>query len=200
MRSIFRDHADLSGYAGDLVQLVAELVAQHDALDRLERNQRAARGYPRRSMGERTSPGTVLDDQGIPMPAVSDPTGEAVIAGDQLHTQIAARRQTIEHHLVAARKLIVEATDGARKLTLPPIDLTTGTGADDLWCEHHLKHGMCEPRGSPKDVGRHGQHCVWCHAWNREHGQLPPRRILERRAAGERITTRVIDEVLGRTG
>ena len=43
------------------------------------RSEASATGYPTSTGGNEGGPATVLDDQGDPMPALSDPTGEAAI-------------------------------------------------------------------------------------------------------------------------
>ena len=191
MRALFRSHQDYADFAADLHQLVDELVEQHRLTSRLEAGQDRARGYPTRSLGVRTSPATVLDDDGVPMPALSDPTGEAAIRDAGLRSALTARRHELEEATIKARRIITAAADRARTITRPPAAGPSLT--DDLWCEHHARHGMVEPRGSEKEVGKHSRLCGWCHAFNREHAQLPPKTLLECKASG-RITSKVLAE------
>lgn len=189
-RAIFRTHGDLADFAKDLTQLVNDAVHEHRILTGLERNETEARGYPTSSM-RAGSPSTTVDDEGVPMPALSDPTGEAAIR-PHLGNEAARRRNQLEAALVATRRQLLAAIDQARPITHPPVPSPTLT--DELWCEHHARHGMTEPRGTEKEVGKHSRLCGWCHAFNRTHGQLPPKALLEHKAAGERITSRALSE------
>jgi Transcription factor WhiB len=60
-------------------------------------------------------------------------------------------------------------------------------------CQNHDVHGHTEPVGMK---GRSGL-CAFCLGFQREHGVVPPKMLLDARAEGHRIVRRLIDAALG---
>lgn len=56
----------------------------------------------------------------------------------------------------------------------------------------------CRRAGTYQPTRKGSQLCDWCYRWRNAHGHLPALPILEARAAGKRITTRLITEVTAR--
>lgn len=160
-------------------------------------------GFPSVSgAASRGAPSNELDDDGTPIPQRSDPTLAAVLARDA--QKVSLRR--IGVLVFAARRSLDTAVGQARasrealEEELPP-----EVNSPD-WCVWHREQlGVNEP------IHR-GSLCQFCYDWAQastaEQGTVggpgarklprrPPKRILELRAEGRRITTRVLDEVLG---
>jgi WhiB family redox-sensing transcriptional regulator len=60
-------------------------------------------------------------------------------------------------------------------------------------CQNHDVHGFTEPVGMK---GRSGL-CAFCLGFQREHGVVPPKMLLDARAEGHRIVRRLVDAALG---
>lgn len=80
-------------------------------------------------------------------------------------------------------------------------DLLVAQVAADGWCiscwrdDQHLTPIALRPSGQPYYRDR----CRACGEWKAEHGQDPPKLILELRHAGRRITTADVERALGRS-
>lgn len=126
---------------------------------------------------------------------VSDPTGRAVELregrlGPDGRPRLGPATQAIGK-LMEAAALLAEA-DSLRAAALPPVK--PEDPAD--WCTNCEKAGELQPRGEAKAVGQGSTLCSWCHAFQREHGQLPPRALVRKHARGERIFDRDISQAL----
>lgn len=67
---------------------------------------------------------------------------------------------------------------------------------EERLCPSCAKVGMRTPRGSDKEVGQESDLCGWCRAFERDHGRLPPRKLLTKRANDERIYAHDIENAL----
>lgn len=118
---------------------------------------------------------------------VSDPVHEAVygrLVGSVKDPATRALSLTMEAcHLL-------ELADSQRAKALPPAPKTIDSLAD--WCTNCLSHGVLEPRGVAKAVGKDSTLCTWCHGFQREHVWLPPKELVAKHGAGERIYDRDI--------
>lgn len=128
---------------------------------------------------------SVLDDEGDPMPPVNDPVGELVV-NTATHIDPARRRaKTMLNQLDRAVGNLSGAVSALGQASTPaPVE-------DNPGCRNHQRIGQWEP------IDR-SERCWWCYQWNLAHGEDAPIEILERRARGERITTKVVEQVLGR--
>ena len=167
---------------GDIARLVRDLDRAHRDLLHRDRDDPGP-GYPPSSLGGGGG-------------GTADPVGELVATLVELDdradgVQHAVRE--IERAALAARRLLDAAwSAAARTRAAAPASRT-----DDVWCTSCLRAHVVTPRGAEKEVGADSTLCRWCHDWQREHRALPPVALIERRARGERITSRVIDEALG---
>lgn len=179
----------------------------HDLVDRQSTDR--LDGYPTSSLGGEGGSGQVqeVDDDGKPM---RDPvTGRAVTAPSPPHgdpTSVAATTQgpvasalhSVMVAIVSSHASLAKAeTDamGVKPPAAPP-------PARDIWCTNHAQHGLFEPRGKTKngsgaEVDLPGGLCWPCYRVQQAEGTRPPKRMLERLAAGERCTERLIAETMG---
>ncbi len=61
---------------------------------------------------------------------------------------------------------------------------------DDMWCANCISHGVTQPRKTD------GLHCGWCYSFHAEHGQYPPKPLVELHSQGRRLHQRDIDRAL----
>lgn len=177
----------------EILELVARLRLQHTTLRRRHaQNPRVRRdGYPTRSMN-RSAPGNVLDDEGIPMPPRSDPVGELVVDQDEhdvvdpVHDALAA---VVALTNDARRKLEQAECEAAR--AEPP--KTMVVSGDDVWCAHHLEHRMFEPLGAKARRGL----CGWCESFERTYAMKPPPALLRIRAERGKVMPADVKRALG---
>lgn len=99
---------------------------------------------------------------------------------------------TIAYTLLHQAARLLEQADSRRAEALPPTTPTPTT--DTHWCTSCLRSNHFTPRAPEKEVGRHSTLCGWCHAWQRTHDTLPPIALIDARARGQRITSRIIEE------
>lgn len=139
---------------------------------------------------------TVVDDRGIPMPALSDPTGETAIRRDRA----AADLRELDRHMAAMHRHATQAVAIAALYTPRPataLDRRTLAALNikpDPGCQ------SCDRVGSWSIVHRSTTLggrlpaktalCHWCYRWANEHGQLPAVDVMERHARGETIRQR----------
>lgn len=93
--------------------------------------------------------------------------------------------------LMQAAELLGRA-DSLRASALPPV----AAPEPEDWCTNCAKAGVMTARGTEKAVGKDSTLCSWCHAFNREHGQLPPRALVRKHGQGARIFDRDISQAL----
>lgn len=180
----------------DVIALVTRLnglLTRPDMRDHMNVAQRLRSSYNGWPAGSGEGPSSVLDDQGTPMPSISDPTGEAALRPDKARdaeTQIA-------RHLTAARRALDQAYAEAARWTLrdaTAYDAGQTSGGED-GCESCAR--IRGPRTARwwnplyrtttlADGARIGL-CRWCFDWSRRTGSLPPKDQLEAHRDGKRI-------------
>lgn len=142
--------------------------------------------------GTRTSGhATVLDDEGIPMPAVADPTGEAgvrramgkdVAANDLRHLREIAARIHRDSELMAdiIGAYLNRAPSTRQRAT---VEQANAHKAPEE-CEHcrntaHTFSPLYVRDSTVKgNLERGHALCRWCYDWTIKHGELPPERHL----------------------
>lgn len=195
MRVVF-DHGQLVDAVARITAIAGELPELDDELRQRRRSFQSGRGYPSASMaGMGRGPATVVDRE----------TGDdhaVVVFHDSLAEQIAndLERDDLGGRLaeftVAVNTALrnLETARGIVHKARPSRQPEPAAPRVDIWCTSCERAQVMAPRGDPKRVGEQSTLCGWCHEWQREYGQLPPVAIIERRARGERITTRVVEE------
>lgn len=154
----------------------------------------AAADNLRASSSQPGGPASVLDDQGVPMPAVSDPTGETVVR----NAAAAARVDELDGHLrtaldamTAAHAIVEQALAPHRARPAAPANEGPAHGAcRSCW----RADGYYEP------VSHYRHYCRWCGDFTTNHGIKPPVELLDKRHRGIRISQRDVDEALARAG
>lgn len=126
---------------------------------------------------------------------VSNPTLNAVIAREGRPGPDGRPKQgpatTAIALMMQAAELLGRA-DSLRASALPPV----AAPEPEDWCTNCAKAGTMTARGTEKDVGKDNTLCHWCHSFNREHGQLPPRSLVRKHASGTRIYDRDVTAAL----
>lgn len=155
-----------------------------------------ADGYPTNSGFDRGAPTNDCDEDGVPLPPRSDPVGRLVTDREEHDTELETALATAWTALQTALRS-VEEVHAAFDSTQPPVKPDEErTPADDIWCTSCMRVQVFTPR-----AGGRGTLCGWCYGWKmaHEHGTdgpaLPWPELIERRARGERITSRVVAEV-----
>lgn len=146
----------------------------------------AADGYPRSSLGG-NQPGTVLDDQGYPMPPRTDPTGELVVALDEGLDPVAADIADILEDLreAAYRVNRVVAFIGRTHQTTHHLSPSRTAGCSN-----------CKTYGHFATVYARGV-CSWCADVRATFGKLPNSVLVDRHARGIRLYANTIAAELG---
>lgn len=176
-----------------LAQTLHRLLEATDERDHLTIPQRLRASYNGWPAGSGEGPGSVLDDDGIPMPSIADPTGEAALRPDKARDAETA----ITKHLTAAKRALDQALAEAQRWTLRDAttwDAAHATDGDD-GCESCARvrgprtHRWWNPvyRTTTMAGGSRVGLCYWCYEWVRRHGALPPKDILEAHRDGKRI-------------
>lgn len=167
------------------------LVALPDVLRRLRdgmAGQPGAQRYDTPVVGGHT---TVLDERGMSMPAVSDPTGEAavraVMGGDPssiTQRRIAQLVATIAH---AADELVTHVRIAQRRGPTDRERRDTDAVNIEPGCRSCARTEVTPGVRRWERVYRRDR-CRWCASWAGIHGdQDPPLEVLERHHAGQRI-------------
>lgn len=204
--------------AEDLAELATRLAVAittrdghgHTAVDRIKDGLAGQPGAQRLQSDRTTGFTTVLDDDGMPIPAVSDPTGETVVnyltsrtKGDPAGQDLARLDKAIR----SAHDLIAKAVDILATYTPRPANAhdrrqleKTNTKPDPV-CESCIRTESAKgvTRGMP--VHRTGTVngnldqptalCRWCYDYVRTTGKLPTEAVLADYYAGKRIYTSV---------
>lgn len=134
-------------------------------------------------------PSSTLDDDGYPMPPVSDPTGDTVVDGTRARAQL----DDLDGHIRAALDHLDQArTIQARALkahqprpTLPAQDSAPTGACRSCWRDQRYWEPIAE--------GQYAHACRWCGDFRGAEGIDPPLELVEKRHRGERITTRDVE-------
>lgn len=143
-----------------------------------------------------TGHATVLDDAGVSMPAVSDPTGEAAIRPDPAARDMEWMDRTIDSmhkqaknlHLLSRRYQNRPATEKERRDTMGDADNARGC---ELCAELMVAPGVrrWEPVWKTLRVDdKLVPVCRWCGSFIRDTGRVPSRGELEAHHRGERVS------------
>jgi hypothetical protein len=117
----------------------------------------------------------------------SDPTGEAALQ-DQREEFAAGFQERAERMNADALWL-----RDAFHVIAPIVPPTSMNEKNDLWCDHHLRIGMCEVR-------HRGDLCRYCDDFLKLWKIRPPVSILRDRHNGKRITEKMVKEALEADG
>lgn len=140
-------------------------------------------GFRSRSMGG-GAPASVVDDEGVPMPPLSDPVGE--VAADPVKVvdpiRVAAERclRNLAHALGdirTARGSLISAYDGIKEAPGDPA------------CVPHAAAGIFER-------AERGNRCSWCYRFWLAEKLTPPVELVRAKAEGKRITTSLVEQAL----
>lgn len=203
---IILDEAQFEDCCDHIIDLVGRLRAEQRELRRRKAEDRD--GYPNRSMGGERA-GAVTHDFTLgrdvragtdtpghdiaTIPPRSDPVGELVVSSFEVgRDDVSIALEAVVRETQTARRGLESAYAKAQRAKPKPdntVKLPT-----DTWCVHHERHGMAEPLGTKPRRGL----CGWCEGFERTYRQLPPKKLLDARARGERITDRLIMEALDR--
>lgn len=125
-------------------------------------------------------------DNGEVVPVPSDPTGEAVLhARADVKAELERRLPRMLDDAYWLRDLIH---------TLAPIVPPSSMNEpNELWCTHHLRIGLCEPR-------HRGSECRTCYDFRLLWKVLPPVSLLRDRHQGKRWTEATIKAALEADG
>lgn len=141
-------------------------------------------GFPARSMSDGESR-TAYDDKGEPMPLVSDPTGETVIAP--------ASNDPMFGHMQSVARGIACALGDARIARAAMI--RASQFAESRPAEPGCS--SCARIGSWMAVEDNGR-CRWCYDFWLAEGIEPPVELLKARGSGKRITRQMVEESMTR--
>lgn len=181
--------------------LLAQLEADH--IEMLRRARDAAKQtFPSPGGGgSSTRGGEISDPTGNTAirPHVDDPAERAIACAD------AGMRQ-VKRSLDLARAAIQSLTDADRH-RIRALAMTRGEGIlaeltdeeleqDDDACPSHARAGFFSPRGAPKDVGNDTKLCLWCHRFNKNHGQWPARELLRILDTKGRVSVQEVERSL----
>lgn len=131
---------------------------------------------------------SVLDADGMPMPPLSDPTGDGVVATlDGTRRRSSVRDEVLVlNGCLAEIRGIARQADGARGRAMVP----DGELLNPDSCIVHLRHGFgFEPVFRAKC-------CRWCYDFSAAEGVDPPYDLLDARSRGVRITERMVRDAL----
>lgn len=151
-------------------------------------------GQPKAQNTDGDGPSSVLDERGVPMPRLSDPTGEANTRQDPARRDIDELRKIGSRmHRDIERFVAIMASHQARQANGYE---RMHTAENDPGCKScsRLEVGGA-PRWEPvhHNVTIHGEKhpvCQWCGRWVKDNGELPSREILQAHHDGKRITRR----------
>jgi hypothetical protein len=193
---------NLSDSIADVAQLAAtvkDTLAEKDTRDGLtipDRIRASYNGWPAGSGFDGGGKSSVLDDQGIPMPNVADPTGEAAMRQDRARDD----ERTIHRDIEAAKRALHRALINARRYrlrTANPHEQDDASDGDD-GCQSCAR--ITGPSGLPwwnpihrYTVLANGVRvavCDWCYnqprVGVRHTGELPPKDAVESHRDGRR--------------
>ena len=156
-------------------------------------------GYPARTVGASaaTSNGTALTDDRPP-----DPDRDVRLTAVEA---AAITPDRVECDTLEVRALLTEIAAKVRRLDdlCTPYKLTPTTARSQAlgeapkdWCTSCYRDGQHhEPVGLKRDgTAYYTGLCRWCGDFNKAHGVLPSRKLLEYRHEGRRITDRMVEQ------
>lgn len=131
---------------------------------------------------------TITDDRGVPMPSVSDPTGEAAIRPDPARRD----RERLERAwLTVARQAdeIVRlcAAYSPRRPTDADRRLLAGEEPEGCGSCARLRHWSPVHRRTNPATGERMALCTWCYGWARSTGRLPSDSELDAHLSGRKL-------------
>lgn len=130
------------------------------------------------------APSTVLDDEGHPMPPLSDPTGELAASDAKVVDPVRYLGEDALRGVTGALgdlRMVRNALISCSKFF--------DTNPGEPGCSSHARIDMWVP---VEDNGR----CRWCYDFWRAEGIDPPAELLKARADGKRITRQMVEEAL----
>ena len=141
-------------------------------------------GYRTRSMGG-GQPQSVLDEEGNPIPPLSDPVGELVVDERKV-------RDPMVDHVTTLMRSLTHALGDIRVARAEFIRAWEENGEPDIGersCRVHARIGIFE-------LAVRSDRCDWCHRfWLSEKVDVPDD-LLRAKQDGKRISQRMIDEAL----
>jgi len=190
--------------ADDLAELATRIAVALTTLDGqgrtvVNRMREAMAGQPRAQSleGDRTTGfTTTVDEDGFPVPAVSDPTGEAGIRIDHAHRSLVdLDRQLRAAHMAADRIVRILDTFTPRPATSYEQRQLRMDNEPGCWSCAHVEVVRGVPRWEP--VWRTGNPggvlaepralCHWCWRFAVDFGRLPTKTELDSHHAGKRL-------------
>lgn len=176
-----------------LVNRLEKLLGTRDDRDHLTVPERLRASYNGWPAGSGDGPGSVLDEEGIPMPSVSDPTGEAALRPDKARDAETLIVKQLNHAKRALDQAIAEATRWTLR-DATTFDADQSSAGED-GCESCARirgprtHKWWNPvyRTTLLANGARLGLCRWCFDWSRRTGELPPKDTLEAHRDGKRI-------------
>lgn len=134
------------------------------------------------------SAGTVLDEDGYPIPPLSDPTGNGVVAmldGTRKRSSVRDELLVLNGALSEVLGHVRQAHGAMARAMVPPGELLNPDA-----CVVHLRHGFgFEPVYRCRS-------CRWCYQFSLAEGVDPPYALLDARSRGQRITERMVADAL----
>lgn len=131
------------------------------------------------------TPSSVLDDEGVPMPPLSDPTGELATENVKIHDPMRRHGQAAILAISDARELLLKAKSEMIR-AFEESDVQAG----EIGCRVHAEAGLFEEPSR-------GDRCSWCYRFWLEHGDTdaPPELVRLKEKKG-RVTERDVKEAL----
>lgn len=137
------------------------------------------------------SAGTVLDEDGFPVPPLSDPTGDGVVAsldGTRRHSSVREDVKLLNACMAEIRGIVRQA-DGARARAMVPDDAGRARLDPDA-CQNHERHGQ-----GFMPVHR-SERCRRCYDFWLAEGVDMPLPLLVAYGKGQRFTERMVADAL----
>lgn len=135
--------------------------------------------------------GSVVDDEGVPMPPLSDPTGELATANIKVI-------DPIRRHAQRALRSLVEAEGLLRRATFEMVAAfeesdTTAPGGNPV-CACHAAAGHYQEAVRPKELP---ERCEWCYRFRLANNDTDPTpELIRLKERGVRLTERIVSEAM----
>lgn len=140
---------------------------------------------------------TVVDDEGTPMPAISDPTGEAAVRRATGKDRAAADHREVSKLIRDGLRISGRITDifaryGTRPAGHVELKATEQGNARPDGCEHCATQGRWSPLHVERTTAKGNlptpmRLCRWCYDWTRTHGVLPTDKELRAHHEGRKL-------------